>query len=177
MNAIRSFLLASRNCFLAAASTLALMPNAYGATIPIDLNIDQPDRLFASANSTELFRGTLTNNTGAEILASDLFFNFSGFDPGVLTLTQLLGDTDFAIPDGGTSPSTDLFKIDIGVNAGLGITYFADVFAQDADVSFSNIQTVSVRTVPAPGALGLFVSAIVAGLVPLWRRGISITST
>jgi hypothetical protein len=134
------------------------------------LAIDQPNRI-SPAGSTEVFKGTITNDSGGNIAASDLFLNFSGFDPGVISLTQLLGSPDFVIPNGAASPSVDLFRLDFGASAIPGIAYFADVFVQDGSnpPDISKIVTVSVRTgrtgLPEPGTAALIGLAL---LVVLW---------
>lgn len=52
-----------------------------------------------------VFSGTITNNTGVLLNATDLFVNAFGFDPSVVTVNQLLGNPDFTIQTGATSPS------------------------------------------------------------------------
>src|SRR5271166_6041944 len=51
------------------------------------------------------FDGTVTNNSGGDLNASDFFFNFSGYDPTSVNPNQDLGFPDFLIPIGTTSPT------------------------------------------------------------------------
>src|SRR4029077_14410769 len=75
----------------------------------LTLTIDQPVQ-FASAGSTVTFTGTVTNNTGIGLdAASDLFLNFNSYNPSVLSFTQVLGNPDFLLPNGSTSPDVPLF--------------------------------------------------------------------
>jgi hypothetical protein len=135
------------------------------SALPFTLTINQPDRL-ASAGSTSLFSGTIANNSGGSVLASDLFLDFSGFDPLVVSLTQLLGSPDFVIADGATSSTVDLFTLDPASTALGGLTYFADVFVQDGSnpANFSNLATVSVTVVPEPATVMLFGIGLLAFL-------------
>jgi hypothetical protein len=93
--------------------TLALALTVYAANFPlhaaaIDLSIVNPNRIGAPGSSN-LFQGMITNNTAIALNSTDLFLNFSGFDPLRVTLTQILGSTNFTIPIGATSPLVDLF--------------------------------------------------------------------
>jgi hypothetical protein len=126
------------------------------SALPLTLTVVQPDRI-GTPGSTETFSGTITNNTGADILANDIFFDFSGFNPQVVSLTQLLGSPDFLIPDGGTTSTVSLFSFSLGTNAVAGPKYFADVFVQDGNILSSNIVTVSMSVVPEPATYALWV--------------------
>jgi hypothetical protein len=71
----------------------------------------------ASAGADVVVFGSVTNNSGAALNASDFFFNFSGFDPSSLTPSQDLGATvDFPIPSGTTSAVVDLFNLAISAS-------------------------------------------------------------
>lgn len=154
----------SNNFALSCFGFFLYLNSAICTAFPITLTVIQPDRI-GQANSTEIFSGAITNNTGSDLLASDLFLDFSGFDPAVITVTQLLGSPDFLIADGATSSTFDFFSFTLGSNAVAGVTYFADLFVQDGSIlpNTSNIVTVSVQ-VPEPGAFALFAAGLVAFL-------------
>ncbi len=86
-------------------TTLAFAITIYAANFElhaatIDLSIVNPIR-FGLPGSSNLFQGMIINNTDLALDSTDLFLNFSGFDPLRVTLTQILGTTSFAIPIGG----------------------------------------------------------------------------
>src|SRR5260370_19948933 len=95
-------------------TTLAFAITIYAANFElhaaaIDLSIVNPIR-FGLPGSSNLFEGMITNNTDVALDSTDLFLNFSGFDPLRVTLTQILGTTSFAIPIGETSLLVYLFR-------------------------------------------------------------------
>ena len=135
------------------AAALVLACSAAGAA-PLTLTIANPDRIGVPGGS-EIFSGTITNNTGGSLNASDLFLNFASYDFGNVTLAQLLGAPDFPIADGTTSSFTDLFSFDLAATAPIPATFYADVVVEDPNNNLSDTVTVSVRTVPEPGTYGL----------------------
>jgi hypothetical protein len=137
------------------------------ATLPshaasIDLSIINPDR-FGSPGAVVTFTGTVINNTGDPLNSTDLFLNFSAFDPVRVTLDQLLGLTSFVIPNGSTSPIVNLFTFTLSNTAGPG-TYPAQVALQTIVGDMSPPHSVSVTVVPEPGS---FAFVILAGLTAL----------
>jgi len=64
---------------------------------PIKLQLAAPP--IAQPGDVVTFEGTITNTTGVTLTASDLFLNFSGYDPSVFAFTQLLGVSDFVLPN------------------------------------------------------------------------------
>lgn len=78
----------------------------------ISLQITNPSQTITSG-ATVVFMGTITNNTGIDLTASDFFFNFLNFNP-VLVPNQLLGAPDFVILNNTTSASIDLFEVSTG---------------------------------------------------------------
>ena len=151
--------------FLLVGMGLAMQAYApSGAAIPLTLTIDNPDRVTTSAVRSITFTGSITNDTGGDLLASDLFIDFSGYDPTFVSLSQLLGDPDFQIQNGTRSAQINLFTFDIAPPAPFG-AYFADVFLQDASFPTvtSNFATVSV-TIPEPGTAFLLIPIVVAVL-------------
>ena len=144
----------------AGALALLLCCGVAGAA-PLTLTIANPDRV-GRPGTTEVFSGTISNNTGGSLNASDLFLDFGGYDAADVTLAQLLGAPDFMIADGATSSFTDLFQFDLSAAAAVPATFFADVVVQDSNNDFSDVATVSVRTVPEPGTFGLAGLALIA---------------
>lgn len=149
------------------AAALVLGCSAAGAA-PLTLTIANPDRI-GMAGASEIFAGTITNNTGGSLKASDLFLNFAGYDAANVTLTQLLGAPDFAIADGDTSSFADLFSFYLEAAAPIPATFFADVVVEDPNNNVSDTLTVSVRTVPEPGTYGLAGLALFAVYLARWR--------
>ena len=137
---------------------------AMAGAVPLTLTITNPDRI-GRPGTSEVFSGTIANNTGGSLNASDLFLDFGGYDAVDVTLTQLLGVPDFVIADGATSSFTDLFQFDLGASALVPAIFFADVVVQDSNNDFSDVATVSVRTVPEPGTYGLAGLALIAACV------------
>ncbi len=125
----------------------------------LSFTVVDPNRIGSPGDSVT-FQGTITNNSGSTLDSTDLFFNFSGFDASNVTLTQILGNTAFSIPNGATTTVTDLFSFDLSPLASPGY-YPADVTIQDINGDVSAIQTVSITT-PEPtsiliGAMGTLI--------------------
>jgi hypothetical protein len=144
---------------------------------PIDLSIINPMRIGAPGE-VETFQGTITNNTGAALDSTDLFLNFSGYDPANVTLDQLLGLTSFSIPDGVMSGVVDLFTFSLANTAVVPATYPADVVLESSDGDVAPTQTVSVstgvNTIPEPGSLALTAMALLALFLGALRRRIKL---
>lgn len=135
---------------------------------PLTLHIQNPDR-YGAVGTTQTFSGTIGNDTGADILASDLFLNFSGFDFSVVSLNQLLGAPDFLIANSTTSALSPLFEFTLSNSAAVPTTYFTDVVLQDVNGHLSDVVTVSVSTVPEPSTWMLVVAALLVGsVVRVW---------
>jgi hypothetical protein len=149
--------------FLRAGAFVALGLSALASparAVPLlTLTIDQPVQ-FASAGSTVTFTGTVTNNTGIGLdAASDLFLNFNSYNPSVLSFTQVLGNPDFLLPNGATSPDVPLFAALVDPSAtSAGSPYLADVTASDAHGFVSDPVAIGI-TVPEPGSLSLLLAA------------------
>lgn len=108
-----------------------------------------------------IFTGTITNNSGSDLNASDFFFNFFGFDPTSVTPSQDLGVTsDFLIPNGTTSGTVDLFNVMLGL-VPVGPTFPIQVQLEDINFDLSITQTVMVSVtspvtpIPEPASLVL----------------------
>jgi hypothetical protein len=101
--------------------------------------------LTAASNGTATFTGAITNSSGADLNATDFFFNFLNFDPTSVTPNQLLGtSTDFSIGDGTTTSILDLFNVQLG-SVSAGSTFLIDVQLQDANGDLSAVETVDVN--------------------------------
>ena len=145
--AVAALLLVAALCALPAAANLTF-------------TVIDPDRI-GPPDTTHVFAGTITNGFATPRNASDLFFDFSGFDPAVLSPTQLFGLVDFVIPAGGTTAIMDLFELHVGA-ATFGATYFADVTVQDVFGLFSPPLTVSITVLPEPATTWLTLVAFAA---------------
>ncbi len=153
--------------FLGALPHLAcmfLVPPASRAA-PLSLTILNPS-LLSPPGGVVVFQGTITNNTGASLNTTDLFVNSFGFDPGVVSITQLLGNSDFMIQTGATSPTVDIFSFGLGLGATVNKTYSSSVFLQDVNNNLTASVDVTVKAslVPEPGTLML----IGCGVVAMW---------
>ncbi len=123
------------------------------ASAQISFTVLNPDRI-SVAGGTDTFLGTITNNTDDALSSQELFFNFSGFDPAHLSVSQLLGNVNFTIDKGQTSAVVALFRTDLSSNAKPGL-YSMDMLLQDQDNDLSDPLSVTLRIVPEPAALAL----------------------
>lgn len=124
--------------------------------------------------------GKITNVTGTALHTTDLFLSFSGYPDLALSLSQVLGDPDFLLPDRATSASLALFTVFALPGAAAGASYGIDFFAQDINGVFSDDSafTVSIDatngnpSVPEPASLLIGLTALAAAFVarPLSRR-------
>ncbi len=150
---------------------LGLASPAQATPLPLSISIDQPDRT-ALPGSTVVFTGTITNNSGNDLdAASDLFLNFTGFDTTALSFTQVLGNPDFSLPNGATSPDVELFDALLDLSATpAGSPYLADVTVSDSLGDVSDPVTISITAVPEPGSLPLALAALIIMIGLVKRR-------
>lgn len=147
-----------RRCASAIFATFMLSSAQAALTVSV-VDADRP----ALIGTVHHFKGTITNETGADLFASDLFFSFFNiFDPAHLSLVQVLGIPDVLIPDGETSAALDLFDADLGAGAQVGATYFADLVLQSGYGDASPVSTVRLYVIPEPSALALLLAALAA---------------
>jgi len=131
-----------------------------------------------TSGGTAVFFGTVTNNSGTDLMSSDFFFNFFGYDFALVTPNQNLGVDEFSIPDGTSSGSVDLFSVTLGA-VSAGSSFPVEVQLEDVNLDLSDTQTATVSvpssgdgsgsgggtSVPEPSSLVLLLIAVVAALV------------
>jgi hypothetical protein len=161
---------------LAAASGLWLAASTVCAGNPlISFDLTQP-QFTATGNGTFTFTGTVTNDSGMTLNASDFFFNFSGFNATAVDPAQDLGVvSEFALANGGTSATVSLFDVTF-TKPGAAQMFPILVQLEDINNDLSAAQTVTIAfrgtTAGAPETptLLLFSSAMIAlGLRARWR--------
>lgn len=145
---------------------VGLFISPFALADPISFHIMNPSQTIASGG-TAIFEGTVTNDSGGDLNASDFFFNFFNFNP-VLTPNQLLGIPDFAIPNNTTSAVVDLFSVMAG-SVSRGTPLSIDVTLEDINSDLSSTQTVFLKTsggtVPEPAAPILVVTGLILLIV------------
>jgi hypothetical protein len=153
--------------FAAALSLSNMAPLAMADSL--SLEISNPNQ-FGSPGGVETFQGTITNNTGLSLNSTDLFLNFSGYDPLQVTLDQLLGSSSFSIPNGATSNVVDLFTFGLASTAAVPATYPAQLVLEDFAGDLSLAQTVTVSTVPEPASVELIGTVVLLLLLLPFRK-------
>lgn len=131
------------------------------------LNIAVPDKTNIALNTPVVFAGTITNNSGASITTSDLFFNFSGFTPGALSLSEAISAIPVTIGDGTTSTTLSLFSATLLSGAQSSLTYRADVILQDLQGDVTSPVTISLSGVPEPSTFVLLLLGTGALFTPV----------
>jgi hypothetical protein len=132
------------------ACLLALAGSAKADGISFQLASSQ---LTTTGGGTVTFDGTVTNDSGGDLNASDFFFNFFGYDPtSVMPPNQDLGvSTDFPIRNGTTSIAVALFDVTLD-SVPQGSTFPIEVQLEDINNDLSAVQTV---TVSVPGVMAI----------------------
>jgi hypothetical protein len=131
--------------------------------------------LTTTSGGTVTFDGTVTNDSGADLNASDFSFNFFGYDFSSVNPIQDLGVvTDFLIPNGITSSVVALFDVTLD-SVPLGSSFPVEVQLEDINNDLSAVQTVSVSlpgSVPIPesATLILLATGLLATLIMRWKQ-------
>jgi hypothetical protein len=148
--------------FALAAALLGAAPGARADTISFQLS---DTTLSVTSPGSVTFFGTVTNQSGVDLNASDFFFNFSGFDPAAVTPSQDLGvATDFPILTAPTSALTDLCSVTVSA-VSPGARFPLEVQMQDINNDLSATETVNVVVpVPLPDTALL----LACGLIAFW---------
>lgn len=120
-----------------------------------------------SVGQSFVVTGQITNTTGADLWATDIFFSFSGYDPSFIEIEQLLGLDDFALPDRSISGEVDLFRIFAIGQPGSMAPIPVDFFAMDVNGIITTSSTFNVVIdspvgVPEPAALSLVLLGLFA---------------
>lgn len=151
-------------------SSLALFLPVRCLADGLDVSVTNPSQT-ASAGQTVVFSGTVTNDTGSDLTATDFFFDFFGYDPE-LDPNQLLGLTDFSIPDGTTTSIVELFSVTLGSPMGSGSfpVYFVLLDAYADESAVDKVTVVSGNAVPEPStilliAIGLLILSMLPRIV------------
>ena len=153
-----------RVLILAGLTLVVGVPSVWGDGISFQISSSS---LSTSSGGTVTFEGTITNDSGGDLNASDFFFNFFGFDPTAVTPNQDVGAVvDFSIPNGTTSALVALFDVTLG-SVPNGSTFPIEVQLEDINLDLSASQTVTVTTggtppppMPEPSTLILLAGAL-----------------
>jgi hypothetical protein len=157
-----SIIRAARCMAAAVAVEIVAMSSAGALNIAFDAN-----HLSAAAGSTISFVGEIQNDT-AYVLSgpTDLFLNFSSYDPTVVSPNDLLPLSSLSLAPGVTSGPLALIGVDIAPATAPG-TYELQVSMQDVfggdDADASGIYTLLISVIPEPAAYLLMLAGL-AGL-------------
>ena len=126
--------------------------------------------LYVLPGATRSVTASITNLTGADLMASELFLNFSGYPDGVLLPRQTLGLIDFLIADRTRIDGVELFVLDAASDAVVGTQWQLDLFAVTAFGEFSNAYSYAVTIgIPEPSmALMLGAGLLALSLGRAW---------
>src|SRR5271169_2881055 len=138
--------LLTRIILAVALLSAAVISNASSIDFTVDASI-----LTSPAGGTATFFGTVTNNSGSALNASDFFFNFSGYDATSVTPSQDLAViiADFPIANGTTTSSVDLFSVAVAALPN-GTSFPIQVQLEDTPGDLSTLQTVTVNVTAVP---------------------------
>ena len=113
--------------------------------------------LSTTSGGDVVFTGTVTNDTGGDLNASDFFFNFMGYNSAAVTPNQDLGfasdSASLDIPNTMTSPVVALFDVALGA-VSAGSTFPIQVQLEDTNNDLSSIVTVDVIVPSGTGGGG-----------------------
>ena len=170
MRSRRSLIL---RCLVLSVAVLAGLYGPFPARADaIKVNLATTSAVFVDGKPV-IFQGTITNQTGFDLNASDFFFNFFAFDPTAVSPTQLLGLSDFVVPSDSTSLTTDLFSVSmvshqLRMKQSFPLGFFVQDAFGDQSVNYS-VSVSSLSPIPEPPTAVLFVlglvSLTIAGLI------------
>jgi hypothetical protein len=136
---------------------LVATPTVARADLILEL---MPASATAIAGDTITFSGRITNTTGVTLNATDMFLNFNVFDPAIfLNFNQILGISDFVLPNNTFSPVVSLFDVLISPTAQTG-TYAFEITLQDINNISSNVVTADVAVTSVPESSSVFLLAV-----------------
>lgn len=145
------------------------------AQAQLTLSVDQLSPA-ALPGGTLDFSGVITNQTGSALSSTDFFFNFFNYDPSDLTPVQILGMTDFTLPNNTFSADTALFSLAVspGIAAGpqpLGVT-LEDVNGDISNEVDINAGVGNVAPAPEidPSSAGTALTLLLGLMAVLGRR-------
>jgi hypothetical protein len=133
---------------------------------PISVQLSN-STLNVSSGGTVTFDGTVSNASGADLNASNFFFNFFAFDPTAVTPVQDLGvATDFLISNNSTSLDVALFDVSLAPEPP-GSSFSVEFQLEDINGDQSATQTVTllvpgISTIPEPATSVLLLAAFCA---------------
>ena len=148
---------------------LAICVAPSGLADGISFQLSGPS-LSTSSGGTVTFTGTITNDSGGALNASDFFFNFFGFNATSVNPIQDLGvAADFLIANGTTSSVVALFDVTLD-SVTTGSSFPIQVQLQDINNDLSAVQTASVSVpgvvaTPEPSTLGLLAAGLMLILI------------
>lgn len=142
------------------------------------LTLTMPDSVAGAPGASITVTGDIINRTNADLASTDLFLDFSHFDPGQLSPLQVLGLASFDIPSFSFMHDVALFTIDIAP-ASMPGPQTLDILLQDVNGNFSGLATLTVQvqpagTVPEPPTLALVLAgacAFIRHCRPQIRKG------
>jgi hypothetical protein len=145
------------------------------AAAQLSLSIDQLTPSITAGNTLD-FTGVITNQTGGPLASTDMFFSFFNFDPATLNPEQVLGTTNFSLPNNTFSTDTLLFSVAVAPGASTATEPLAvtleDVngdVSNEVDLSI-NVKSTTSTSVPEPPPLSLFVAGLLVVSIAHARR-------
>jgi len=145
------------------------------AAAQLSLTVDQLAPSITAGDTFD-FTGVITNQTGGPLASTDLFFNFYNFDPSTLDPEQVLGTTNFSLPNNTFSTDTLLFTVtvapgSVAATQPLALT-LEDVngdVSNEADLSI-DVKSATTTNVTEPGPLVLLTAGLLIMLIAHARR-------
>ena len=167
---VTSFIGPARCLVLAAVVEIAAMSSAGALSISFDKS-----QMSAVAGSSVDFSGTIQNDTFYVLATStDLFLNFSSYDPTVLSPNDLLPLSSALLLPGSTSAALALIGVDVAPGTAPGL-YELQVSMQDVfggeDTDSTGVYTLFISVVPEPASYLLMLAGLAAATGARRLRG------